>query len=114
MILPLRFLCVWRWAQKVDRANVFSYFAGKMKCVTRLTSKGQVVIPKALRERLQWRAGMRLQVEEMAGGAVCLRVDREDVVEQVCGFLTGGDPIKALEAKHRAGLGRHARSQRRS
>ncbi|MBI5479909.1 MAG: AbrB/MazE/SpoVT family DNA-binding domain-containing protein [Deltaproteobacteria bacterium] len=40
---------------------------------TRLTSKGQVVIPKKVRERLRWRPGTRLQVHALPGGAVELR-----------------------------------------
>ncbi len=80
-----------------------------MKTATRLTSKGQVVIPKAVRERMQWHAGMRLEVEELRDGGVCLRAGTEDLIAQVCGFLSGGDPISDLEAEHRAELARDTR-----
>ncbi len=35
---------------------------------TLLSSKGQVIIPKALREARHWRAGTRLQVQETSEG----------------------------------------------
>jgi AbrB family looped-hinge helix DNA binding protein len=47
---------------------------------TTLSSKGQVVIPKALRDRLGLRAGDVLDVEEV-DGAVLLRVRRETAAE---------------------------------
>ena len=52
-----------------------SYRPGKMvlmKCATRVTSKGQVVIPKPVREQLRWASGAQLAVEIMDGGAVRL------------------------------------------
>jgi AbrB family looped-hinge helix DNA binding protein len=39
---------------------------------TKVSAKGQVVIPKSIREELDWSAGTRLQVEKV-GGAVTLR-----------------------------------------
>ncbi len=39
---------------------------------TRLSTKGQVIIPKAVRDRQGWRAGTELEVEEH-GEAVVLR-----------------------------------------
>ncbi|MBI3184358.1 MAG: AbrB/MazE/SpoVT family DNA-binding domain-containing protein [Myxococcales bacterium] len=44
-----------------------------MDSETKLTSKGQVVIPKAVRERLRWKPGTRLRVETLEEGAVVLR-----------------------------------------
>lgn len=80
-----------------------------MKSETHLTSKGQVVIPKAVRDRMNWRAGMRLAVEVAEDGAVVLRADEraEDIdalIEQVSGFLKDvkGDPLSELEADRRA------------
>jgi len=35
-----------------------------------VSAKGQIVIPKAVRERLRWAAGMSLEVVEIAGGVV--------------------------------------------
>jgi AbrB family looped-hinge helix DNA binding protein len=39
---------------------------------TRLSSKGQLIIPKEVRDRHGWRAGTELEVEDK-GGAVVLR-----------------------------------------
>ena len=43
-----------------------------MKAEIKMSAKGRVTIPKALRERLGWSAGTRLHVE-ILGGAVMLR-----------------------------------------
>ncbi len=37
---------------------------------TRVSTKGQVILPKAIRQRLQWDAGTRLVVEETAEGVL--------------------------------------------
>lgn len=81
-----------------------------MKCQTRLTSKGQVVIPKAVRDRLRWKPGTRLDVEPTDDGAVVLRAGSagpgrlDALIEELSGCLReyGGDPIADLEADHRA------------
>lgn len=38
--------------------------------VTRLSTKGQVILPKAVRERRRWSAGTRLTVEETPDGVL--------------------------------------------
>jgi AbrB family looped-hinge helix DNA binding protein len=40
------------------------------KLTTTLSTKGQVILPKAIRSNKQWRAGTRLTVEETADGVV--------------------------------------------
>jgi len=37
---------------------------------TKVSTKGQVILPKAIRERQQWEAGTRLIVEETAEGVL--------------------------------------------
>ena len=37
---------------------------------TTISTKGQVILPKALRERLHWNAGTRLTVEHTADGVL--------------------------------------------
>jgi AbrB family looped-hinge helix DNA binding protein len=37
---------------------------------TRLSTKGQVILPKAVRDAQQWGAGQELVVEQVAGGVV--------------------------------------------
>lgn len=84
-----------------------------MKSATRLTSKGQVVIPKPVRERLRWKPGVRLQVEDCADGSIRLRPDEEDAIDEAAGFLTEGDPLADLEAEHRAEVEADERWRRR-
>jgi AbrB family looped-hinge helix DNA binding protein len=44
-----------------------------MNAQTRMSAKGQVVIPKAVRDRLQWKAGADLEVVERDDGVLLLR-----------------------------------------
>jgi AbrB family looped-hinge helix DNA binding protein len=78
-----------------------------MRTRTRVTTKGQIVIPKALRERLHWRTGTRLRVEAQGAG-VLLTPERADtglqaLLDQTSGCLRDapGDPLAKLEAEHR-------------
>jgi AbrB family looped-hinge helix DNA binding protein len=41
-----------------------------MNAQTKMSAKGQVVIPKAVRDRLQWREGASLEVVETASGVL--------------------------------------------
>lgn len=80
--------------------------------VTVLSTKGQIVIPKALREARRWRAGMSLVVEEVPGGLL-LRAGKPALfppttIEQVAGSarytgprLSDEDIARALEAEAR-------------
>jgi AbrB family looped-hinge helix DNA binding protein len=43
-----------------------------MNAETKVSAKGQIVIPKSVRDELDWPAGTRLEVEKV-GGAVTLR-----------------------------------------
>ena len=78
---------------------------------TRLTTKGQVVIPKTIRNSLGWKPGTALRVD-VDGGAVTLRpVTRGTAqawLEAVAGCVEQGDPIADLEAEHRAEIERDA------
>ena len=76
-----------------------------MKSATRLTSKGQVVIPKPLREQLRWASGTELAVEIMGDSAVRLTLLKaEDPIDLLYGCLKDlpGDPLADLEAEHQA------------
>ena len=87
-----------------------------MKSATRLTSKGQVVIPKSVRERLRWASGTQLAVEIMDDEAVRLTLlDVEDPIDTLYGCLRDlpRDPLVDLEAEHRAEIEADERWQRR-
>ena len=87
-----------------------------MKSATRVTSKGQVVIPKPLRDRLRWESGTQLAVEIMDDRAVRLALlETEDPIEILYGCLKDlpGDPIADLEAEHRAEIEADEYRQRR-
>lgn len=84
-------------------------FKVRMRAQTRLTTKGQVVIPKRTRESLRWHPGTRLRVETTADGSVVLSPLRGErsgdftaLLDRACGLLTEGDPIRDLEAEHRS------------
>ena len=56
--------------------------------IATLTSKGQVTIPKEVRERLRLRAGDRIEFVVAADGTVSVRTPRRDVRE-FAGILKG-------------------------
>lgn len=87
-----------------------------MKSATRLTSKGQVVIPKPVREQLRWEPGTELAVEVMGDGVVRLTLlAAEDPIDTLYGCLRDlpRDPLAALEAEHQAEIDADERWQRR-
>ncbi len=88
-----------------------------MKSATRVTSKGQVVIPKTVREHLRWTSGTQLAVEIMGDGAVRLApLEAEDPIDILYGCLRDfpRDPLADLEAEHLAEIAADERWQRRS
>jgi AbrB family looped-hinge helix DNA binding protein len=66
---------------------------------TRVASKGQVIIPKAVRERQGWAPGTELEVEDQ-GDAVLLRPARlfpPTTYEEVRGCLKYDGPPRTIE-----------------
>lgn len=84
-----------------------------MSTATRLTTKGQVVIPKAIRDRLRWKPGTRLEVQAEEDGSLRMRAVALDAIDRGFGLLTTGDPIADLEDEHRAELAEDERRKRR-
>ena len=80
---------------------------------TRLSSKGQVIIPKEVRDRHGWRPGAELEVEDR-GDAVLLRAARafpRKTVAQVYGCLKYSGPPLSVEQMN-AAVAREARRRR--
>lgn len=66
---------------------------------TRLSTKGQVIIPKAIRERHGWRPGTELEVEEQ-GDAVVLRPSGQlpaTTLDELVGCTGYDGPARSLE-----------------
>lgn len=85
-----------------------------------MTTKGQVVIPKTIRERLRWHAGTRLRIETVSEDAIRLelasngkRRGGSDVIDRAFGFLRDGDPLRDLETEHRQEVAQDERRRRR-
>jgi AbrB family looped-hinge helix DNA binding protein len=87
-----------------------------MKSATRMTSKGQVVIPKPVREQLRWASGAQLAIEVTSDGAVRLTpLEVEDSIDVLYGCLKDlpRDPLADLESEHQAEIAADERWQRR-
>ncbi|HEX9945636.1 MAG TPA: AbrB/MazE/SpoVT family DNA-binding domain-containing protein [Thermoanaerobaculia bacterium] len=87
-----------------------------MKSATRVTSKGQVVIPKSVREQLRWVSGTELAVEILGDSAVRLTLlEAEDPIDVLYGCLKDlpGNPLADLEAEHQAEIEADERWKRR-
>jgi len=61
-----------------------------------VSEKGQVTIPKALRDRLGIRAGEILEMREEAGRLVATKEATEDAVDRVYGILKPRRPTDRL------------------
>ncbi len=78
-----------------------------MKMATAMSSKGQVVLPKSVRERRGWHAGTRLTVVEVADG-VLLKQEKSlpaTALDEVVGSLWQPGKAKTL-AEMDAGIAR--------
>ena len=68
---------------------------------TVVTTKGQVVIPSAIRAHLKLTQGTKLCVEE-SGGAIMLRPLNRDYFDRVAGILDGKGSLTGAFLKARA------------
>ena len=75
---------------------------------TTVSSKGQVVIPKAMRERLGLRSGDVLEVEEV-DGALLLRVRHEDPAALKARLFGPPVPLESLAARFAGRVPPHLR-----
>ena len=71
---------------------------------TTLSSKGQLVLPKTLRDRKQWKAGSKLTLEDVPDGVMVRLVPtkRKRSVDEVYGMLRyEGPPLSETEIERR-------------
>jgi AbrB family looped-hinge helix DNA binding protein len=73
--------------------------ASAEKLTIRLSTKGQVILPKSIRRRRRWDAGTQLVVEDTAEGVLlkAAPVFEPTRPEDVFGSLTVAGPPKTLE-----------------
>ena len=71
-----------------------------------LSSKGQLVIPKPVREALSLSSGDQFQVLIVEGKIVLEPVVNHSSVERLYGKFAGHDLLSDLEEEHRQELGR--------
>ena len=69
--------------------------------LTRLSTRGRVVIPKAVREPLSLTAGDTLHIRVDSGTIVLEPISPEDAVTALYGMCAGLDLLAALESEHR-------------
>jgi AbrB family looped-hinge helix DNA binding protein len=69
------------------------------KPTTILSTKGQVIVPKAIRKRLGWEAGVRLNVEETPEGLLLKPAPLFPATQPdaVFGMLRRAGPSKTIE-----------------
>lgn len=72
--------------------------ADARKLTTTVSTKGQVILPKAVRERRHWEAGTRLEVEETDDGVLLTPAPLfpRTRLEDVYGCLAYKGPAKSI------------------
>ena len=71
---------------------------------SKVSEKGQVTIPKYLRDRLGIRPGAVLDFQELKGGLVATKVSGRDPVDAVYGVLKLNRPTDELLEEMRGGV----------
>lgn len=81
--------------------------------LTRLSTKGQLIIPKEIRERHGWTAGTELIVEDHGSSVVLRRVEDlpATTLEDLIGCAGYEGPARSLDDME-AGIARGARERR--
>jgi AbrB family looped-hinge helix DNA binding protein len=71
--------------------------------ITTLSTKGQMVLPKAVRDRQQWKQGAKLAVKEVPGGVMLTLIEAEKrfTVDDIIGILKYTGPRLSEEEINR-------------
>lgn len=84
---------------------------------TRISTKGQVILPKALRDRLHWKPGMELDIEARPEG-ILLKLNhskKKGSILDLGGILKYDGPAKTIEEMNQGIIDevrrRHARGR---
>jgi AbrB family looped-hinge helix DNA binding protein len=78
--------------------------ASAAAATTTLSSKGQIVLPKALRDRKQWKPGALLTLEDVPGGVLVKLVEakKKYTVDDLVGIAQyAGPPLSDEEIERR-------------
>ncbi|MCA9418819.1 MAG: AbrB/MazE/SpoVT family DNA-binding domain-containing protein [Candidatus Omnitrophica bacterium] len=80
---------------------------------TRLSSKGQIIIPKGIRDKLEWNPGVEFTVEEKEEGILLrpLKPFPRTRIEDVMGCVHYKGPRKSLEEME-AAIAREAKRRK--
>lgn len=72
---------------------------------TTLSSKGQMVLPKALRDQKRWQAGTRLVLKDMPDGILITpeRAEQTYTVDDIIGILRHDGSLVTIEQMNEAG-----------
>ena len=71
--------------------------------LVRLSSKGQLVIPRSIRESLHLKNGDRFQAR-VVDGKIILEPVAKDLVQRLHGKYAGANMLKELEEEHKREL----------
>lgn len=71
---------------------------------TKISTKGQVVLPKALRDKRRWKAGTRLTVEERPEGVLLKPVEKKKklTIDDWAGIMKYKGPTRTIEEMNAA------------
>jgi AbrB family looped-hinge helix DNA binding protein len=71
---------------------------------TKVSTKGQVVLPKAIREKRRWKAGTRLTVEDRPEGVLLKPIEKKKklTIDDWAGIIKYKGPVRTVEEMNAA------------
>jgi AbrB family looped-hinge helix DNA binding protein len=71
---------------------------------TKVSTKGQVVLPKAIREKRRWKAGTRLTVEDRPDGVLLKLIEKKKklTIDDWAGIIKYKGPARTVEEMNAA------------